>query len=75
MNEKPRGLFVAKDNPISGRTEYRSRRTGTMYSVGEDLSEYNPHGFSVIAPGLEILTDTRRHALALIELADGYSTG
>lgn len=75
MGEKPRGLFIAKDNPFNGRTEYRSRRSGVTYSVGEDLSEYACYGFSVESPELVILTNTRERALSLIELADGFHTG
>lgn len=76
MDRKPRGLFVAKDNPHTGCTDYRSRRTGVTYAVGRDLSEYANFGFTVSSPGMVILTDSREKALSLIELADAnFHTG
>lgn len=58
-------LFVAKQNRLSGRTEYRSRNTGIIYSVGPDLS--------VEAPNLTIISNSRRGLFSLIELADKHT--
>lgn len=65
-----RRLFIAKDNSFTGRTEYRSRHTGKVYSVGRDLSENCNYGFNAEGPGIVILSDSRAKLLSLIELAD-----
>lgn len=66
-------LFVAKENKFSGRTEYRSRKTGVTYSVGPDLSEFAVDEFTAEADGLIIIANSRREVLSLVELADQHT--